>query len=123
MEQPIIIDEDDIRQYTCDFCNKYDDTEVGETTGFNGETARVCNNCDTDGCDYNGWGGYYEEQTCSICGRNEAECQAQATHEINPITKWVGYKDVMCDDCYYDRYASSEEEDDSEESADDDKQQ
>ena len=52
-----------------------------------------------------------EEQTCGECGRTETECQAQATHETNPITKWVGYKDPMCDDCYYDRYASSEEDD------------
>lgn len=84
----------------------------------------TCNHCNNDYCnDRNGR--YYEnnndetkwicilcdkEETCDECGRTETECQAQATNEINPITQWVGYGGVMCDDCYYEKYASDGEE-------------
>ena len=49
------------QELTCEMCVRAD-TSVGVSTGFNGEEARVCDRCDTDGSDYNGWGGYYEEE-------------------------------------------------------------
>tara|TARA_R110000868_G_scaffold131790_1_gene342039 strand:+ start:887 stop:1324 length:438 start_codon:yes stop_codon:yes gene_type:complete len=53
-----------------------------------------------------------EQLTCDECGRTETECQAQATNVVNPITQWIGYRGVMCDDCYYEKYASDEDDDD-----------
>lgn len=107
METPMIIDEDDIRQYTCDFCNKYDETEVGEASGFNGETASVCNNCDMDGCDYNGWGGYDEHMLCneaSMCDCCEQckdclLCKCDAFENSQRLRKCYD-----CDEEYYEEY-------------------
>ena len=48
-------------KYTCECCGEFDKEEVGIATGFNGVEMRVCGNCDIDGYNYDGWGGYYED--------------------------------------------------------------
>jgi hypothetical protein len=40
---------------TCEMCGKKDDS-VGLATGENAEECWVCENCDVDGYNYNGWG-------------------------------------------------------------------
>lgn len=45
----------------CECCGKFD-AEVGCSTGFNSVIMRVCDICDIDGSNYNGWGGYFENE-------------------------------------------------------------
>jgi len=59
-ESPPAEEEKD-EKYICECCGEYNEKEVGIATGFNDVEMRVCNLCDTDGYNYNGWGGYYED--------------------------------------------------------------
>ena len=60
-------------KHICEICGVCDYDEVGIATGENGVEIRVCENCDVDGSDYNGWGDKDEsddeEDTCECCGK------------------------------------------------------
>jgi hypothetical protein len=49
------------KEQICECCGKYDNS-VGLATGFNGIEMWVCRFCDIDGSNYNGWGGYYDDE-------------------------------------------------------------
>tara|TARA_R110002126_G_scaffold179705_1_gene328686 strand:+ start:94 stop:420 length:327 start_codon:yes stop_codon:yes gene_type:complete len=86
-----------------------------ETTCFEGVKAWTCDHCQ------HRHGVFHHETVneededeliCHKCERNEKECAEQTDSERNPITQWCGIRDPVCDDCYYEHYASDEEEDD-----------
>ena len=56
-----------------------------------------------------------EQSICHKCLRNEYDCAVYTESEINPITNWVGIAEPLCDDCYYEHYASDDEEEDEDE--------
>ena len=56
-----------------------------------------------------------EEVVCFKCNRGEKECQENTDSENNPITSWIGLTELLCDDCYYEHYASDDEGDNVEE--------
>lgn len=110
-------EEEKDEKYICKICCDYDKEEVGIATGENGVEMIVCKYCDVDGDNYNGWGDKEEsenEQVCFKCNRGEKECQENTDNEINPITQWIGICGLLCDDCYYEHYASEDEEEDDE---------
>jgi hypothetical protein len=51
----VAVAEEDTK-YTCECCGYCDKEEVGLATGLNGVDMRVCDMCDIDGSNYNGWG-------------------------------------------------------------------
>jgi hypothetical protein len=63
----------------CECCGATDDS-VGLATGHNGVEMTVCRFCDTDGSDYNGWGGYYEDEEEEE--EEEAESEPKSTYTI-----------------------------------------
>jgi len=78
---------------TCDMCGKKDDT-VGLATGENGEECWVCENCDVDGYNYNGWGESGNEQVCcDACG--DSFNQERILGCCNGCDKYEN----LCNDC------------------------
>lgn len=80
-------------KYICEMCGVYNRKEVGLATGFDGVTeARVCNACDIDGSNYNGWGGYDDED---YIGKYIGDCygcvdgECKECYRCNPVLYWT----------------------------------
>lgn len=87
-------DDEEEEEECCECCGKFDADGIGNSTGFNGVKMRVCDNCDTDGSDYNGWGGEFEDEKEeeAVCGDCDKVLVDEHYNEFRGA--------LVCDDCY-----------------------
>lgn len=84
--------EEQKKGHICEICGACDYEEVGIATGENGVEMRVCENCDLDGSDYNGWGDKEESEE-----EQEEEEENDDWKYLCPKLHWGG--NYGCDLC------------------------
>jgi hypothetical protein len=111
----IEVDKEDI----CEVCRKVDWEDVGFATGFNGVVMRVCSICDTDGSNYNGWGGDEEDVAVAVEEKCE-ECGITAKDEDTGLglSTLATTNQLLCPTCIPAEFGEGEDE---EEDDDDDR--
>jgi hypothetical protein len=99
------LDEINIDDYICQICGELEYDEVGLSTGKNGVEKRVCNYCDIDGCNYNGWGDCDEKEDldeeieCPTCNQSITRGQLIEQDERFCENCWEPEDDEYCCCC------------------------